>query len=519
LVFSFFKKDPKDNAGRGKDGSRSSSAGASSARPSTKPLVKPVGKPLGKPQQDGRGGAINSRFATTGNALPNRDLARSLAKETAAKIDAIENEMARDFMRPAANTGNPAAGSSPGVRVPTSSPRSAVVQKQPKPVAAAAVDDLDDDSLGDHTDAWRCSVDAIELTGAGAGSVVDETAILFANGQPIEAEETLRHGIDNGGVGSAPQQAWLMLLELVNQRGDRAAFDQLSMQYASHTGDSPPGWVDYGVGAPSGPAPVAAAAAAAGARDPAIAAAGPGIDLPPAVDASVVKALETLKNLAAQHAALYLDASAVRSIDLAGAELLLRVVNAFKRSSHELTILAGEQLLAALRNGVEPGRRDSSDASWMLLLEVLRLLDRHDDFEEAAIQYCITFEVSPPSWEQSPPNIKVGTAAVRPAGAVPAAAVAPPPPGPLDWRGVIDGEGEPHFTRLAQEARNGTRLLVDCRYLKRMGFTAASALLALVMKLQSGGVRVEFHHVNPLVTALLNLLGVSAVAAVQPRRS
>ena len=146
MVFSFFKKDPKDNAGRGKDGSRSSSAGASSARPSTKPLVKPVGKPLGKPQQDGRGGAINSRFATTGNALPNRDLARSLAKETAAKIDAIENEMARDFMRPAANTGNPAAGSSPGVRVPTSSPRSAVVQKQPKPVAAAAVDDLDDDS-------------------------------------------------------------------------------------------------------------------------------------------------------------------------------------------------------------------------------------------------------------------------------------------------------------------------------------------------------------------------------------
>jgi hypothetical protein len=38
------------------------------------------------------------------------------------------------------------------------------------------------------------------------------------------------------------------------------------------------------------------------------------------------------------------------------------------------------------------------------------------------------------------------------------------------------------------------------------------------MRLQSGGVRVEFRNVNPLVVALLNLLGVTAVAHVQPRR-
>jgi hypothetical protein len=37
------------------------------------------------------------------------------------------------------------------------------------------------------------------------------------------------------------------------------------------------------------------------------------------------------------------------------------------------------------------------------------------------------------------------------------------------------------------------------------------------MKLQSSGVRVEFRNVNPLVAALLTLLGVSAVATVLPR--
>ncbi|MCK7496375.1 MAG: hypothetical protein MZW92_39765 [Comamonadaceae bacterium] len=51
-----------------------------------------------------------AKFATTENAIPARDLARSLAMETAAKIDAIESEMARDFLRPAAEHRQPRHG-------------------------------------------------------------------------------------------------------------------------------------------------------------------------------------------------------------------------------------------------------------------------------------------------------------------------------------------------------------------------------------------------------------------------
>jgi hypothetical protein len=164
----------------------------------------------------------------------------------------------------------------------------------------------------------------------------------------------------------------------------------------------------------------------------------------------------------------------------------------------------------------------------MLLLEVLRLLDKQHDFEETGIQYCITFEVSPPSWEPPPPNLKTGPAPARsaiPVVAQPVAAPAAPSPaavvepiGPLDWRGAVEGEGEPHFGRLVAESRTSKHLQVECRYLQRMAFSAASALLTHVMKLQSAGVRVEFRNVNPLVVALLNLLGVTAVANVQPRR-
>jgi anti-anti-sigma regulatory factor len=241
------------------------------------------------------------------------------------------------------------------------------------------------------------------------------------------------------------------------------------------------------------------------------------VALPAAVDAQIVKTLEHLKALAAQHAALTLDVSAARSIDLVGAELLLRVVNAFKRSNHELTVLGAEQLLEPLRGLVESGRRDTSDAGWMLLLEVLRLLGRQPDFEETGIQYCITFEVSPPSWEPAPPSLKTRAATTAAAAAAVEAAV--DAYDPLDWRGVIEREGEPYFGRLALEARSSSHLTVECRLLRRMAFSTATTLLTLLMKLQAAGVRVEFANVNPLVAALFHLLGITAIAGVQIRRS
>lgn len=472
VVFSFFKKDAKDSKQR-------STKRVADPRPET--ASRPIGKPLPEPAARVNPARLPSqRFATTENAIPDRDLARSLAMETAAKIDKIESEMARDFLRP------------PGGAANTGQPQAVAAAPNGRPVAEEA--DGGDDFLG--------SADAIEIHTSGAGSVIDESAILFANGQEAEAEQVLRAGIASDDLGHATQNAWLMLFELLNQRGDRAGFEQLTMQYALRFHSSAPSWVDYGAASEAQPA---AAPVASGA---------PLVRLPASVDANVVKTLEQLKALAATHAALTLDASAVRRIDLVGAELLLRVVNAFKRASHELTIAGVEHLLTPLRALIEPGRRDASDAGWMLLLEVLRLLGRQTEFEETGIQYCITFEVSPPQWEPPPPNLRTGAApAVTAEAAAPSAAE-----GPLTWKGVIEGEGEPWFGRLAIEARTNKALSVDAMRLRRMAFSAGSALLTLVMKLQQSGVTVEFRNVNPLVGALLHLLGVTAVATVQLRR-
>jgi anti-anti-sigma regulatory factor len=478
VVFSFFKKDPKDsNASTAKGGSGRSSR--SSARPLPAPVNRNASATLPKP-------------ANTESTVPDKDLHRTLAMETAAKIDAIESEMARDFMRPSGGGplfSNSAANSTLG-RL------SQQPVEQPVPQTTTARD-RGPESVDLSLEEWQGNANAIEIHGEGSGSAIEEAAILFANGLIEPAEAGLRAAIHSDALGDAAQRAWLMLFELFQQRGDKASFDNLTIEYVLRFESSPPAWIDY--------KDEATAASAGKTADGA-----PIVRLPDVVDANVVKVLEQLKNHSIQHQSLTLDTSGVREIDLVGAELLLRVLNAFKRASHELMVLGADQLITPLRAAVEPGRRDQSDAAWMLLLEVFRLLNRQHDFEETGIQYCITYEVSPPSWEPPPPSLK--TRAATPADK----------PVEVDdgmqWRGTVRGNGEPQFGRLLVEAKTEKRLAVDCTYLKRIEFATATSLLTLLTKLRQGGVTIEFRNVNHLIAALFSLLGVDMVADVQLRR-
>ena len=482
MVFSFFKKDPKE---RGNDTARNAGAAARSV---ARPLPGPVNR---TPQP------TTPRPAPVTTAAPDKELARTLAMETAAKIDAIESEMARDFLRP---SGRPTEFPNSAANSTLARPSQQPVPPPPtvqRPAAAAPSQEAVDTGPED----WHGNANAIELTSEGTGSAIEETAILFANGLIEPAEAGLRAAIQSDALGDAAQRGWLMLFELLQQRGDKAAFDTLTIEYVLRFESSPPAWIEY---KDEGPV-----VAPAGAPKPT---GSPVIVLPDAVDAGVVKHLEQLKQQSLVHQSITLDASNVRSIDMVGAELLLRVINAFKRASHELIVMGADQLLTPLRAAVEAGRRDPSDAVWMLLLEIFRLLNRQHDFEETGIQYCITYEVSPPSWEPPPPNLK--TRAAQPQVAPVADAVVDG----LQWRGTLRGEGEPHFGRLLSQAKIDKQIVVDCTFLKRVEFATATAMLAMLTKIRQGGSTVEFRNVNYLIAALFSLLGIDAVAQVQLRR-
>jgi len=496
VVFSFFKKDPKDTkSGTDRAGTRGAAraAGRPEQRPLARPITGTINRSLNRPS--GAEPTSSGGFAVTENALPDREMARSLAMATAAKIDAIESEMARDFLRPRKSAGDAPTGQ-PGEAEPiVAAPAASAPEGVPTLAASSrSRGSAEDDGFDPGSEILGGSIDAIEVNGS-ASSVLDETAILFANRQDQVAENGLRSALVADALGPMTDRGWLMMLELLQQRGDRAAFDQLAAQFGARFDVPAPGWINYGEAE----------------KRPAAARSGmPVVQLPESIDAGIVKGLEEFKTLATTHPALTLDVSATRQIDLVGAELLLRMFNAFKRASHELTVRGAEQLLLALRSAVEPGRRDPSDAAWMLMLELQRLLDRQADFEETGIQYCITYEVSPPSWEPPYANIRVSGAVEAPAGRA---------VDPLDWKGEILGDGEQYLGRLAAASRESKRLSVECRQLRRMAFPAATALLGQLIKLQQAGISVEFRNVNCLIVALWHLLGVSSVADVRVRRT
>lgn len=511
VVFSFFKKDPKDAkkgaGGRGAAPGVPRTGGGTDV--ATRPMPKPIGRPLAGPTNRSldRSSVPSTGIPTTESTVPERERQRNNARKTAEKIDAIEAEMARDMLHGLNRNSGAAAAPPAQVQAPASAPATVAKSGNTLPPMGRSTT-IVAASLDVNSEILAGNIDAIEINTSGGSSVIDETAILFSNGQLDAAEAVLRAGLRRDDLGNAARMAWLMLFELVNQRGDRVAFEQLAMDYALRFENSPPAWMDYGEVSPSRPAASAAVQAP-------LQSGAPSVRLPPQIDAGIVGQLEQLRALTAAHAAVQLDVSDARSIDIAGASLLLRVLGAFKRSHRELTLVGAAGFADVLARSIESGRRDPADASWMLLLEVLRMLNRQEDFEEAAIQYCITFEVSPPSWEPPAANLKVAAASGAPAGGAADASAASVP---LELRGVVEGDGEPHFGRLVAAAKNQQQVTIDCLHLRRLAFSAGSALLGALQRLRKGGANVELRNANALVAALLHLLGVTATATVHTRQ-
>jgi hypothetical protein len=69
--------------------------------------------------------------------------------------------------------------------------------------------------------------------------------------------------------------------------------------------------------------------------------------------------------------------------------------------------ISGERFFTVLHDAAPNGVRDADPAFWQLRLDALRMANRPDQFDEAAIDYCMTYEVSPPSWEPSQCEVRI----------------------------------------------------------------------------------------------------------------
>jgi len=448
------------------------------------------------------------REATTGvapthpNGRPSDP--REVARATAAKIDEIELQMivrSGDEIR----TARPGAAQAPTagtVHAPTNplsfeADPAGSADRAAAPAAAA--------TFGLSSMAIVPDVQPMEIGGANLPPAFEEAAVLYSNGQADAAESVLQQAILEPLSGSFARQSWSMLFDLYHLTENRSAFDSLAIDFSRRFETSPPTWDDT----------VAGAAGAASATVPASAAA---IALPAALDAQAARQIDQVKRFSQRNRAVALDLSPVRSVDPDGAILLHQTIRDFVKTKSELTVAGADALLAVVSRTTENGRRDDSDACWLLQLELLRVLGRESVFEDLSIDYCVTYEVSPPPWEPMPPSIRLaGSRASE--SKVPAVA--------LNYQvgaeafvltGNIEGRAQATLSALRSYCADRAEINVDCRALRRLDFVAAGELLNEIVALRSGGKYLVFKDLNHLVAALLAVMGIPDLAEVRLRR-
>jgi len=233
----------------------------------------------------------------------------------------------------------------------------------------------------------------------------------------------------------------------------------------------------------------------------------------------VVRVLEQARRALERRRPVDLDLRPVRELDPLGAELLQRTLSTLASQTVRVHLLGAQELLGLAEGSIEKGRRDESDAIWLLMLELLRTLDQQQAFEDRSIDYCVTYEVSPPSWDPPSKSLSTGGAAS------PRRAQTGAPPEPvctaegsgLVLVGDLEGRVGEVIAALRQSAEARSEIFLDCRRLRRIDFGAAGELLNEIMALKSAGKRLRMSGVSPLVGALLAVMGIPDLIEVRLR--
>lgn len=327
---------------------------------------------------------------------------------------------------------------------------------------------------------------------AGLEPAVEEAAILFANGNVAEAKARLLKSIRQEQPGAAAERLWLMLFDLHQAQGEQREFEARSLEFALKFLRSAPAW--------RGSEPADAALQTGG---------GTSISLAGKLSAESAPQMEKIRALAGKNRLLRVDFSKLQGADGPGCGLLLDLLQTIRRLGGDAMFTGESVLLGALSNATRPGAKDVAPSLWLLRLEILQWQGRQAEFDEVALDYAITYEVSPPSFE---PHVHLKAPEAAPATAAEPAGDALRVP-----RDFVDGD-ERFLKRIEKAAAARELVVLDFSDTQRVDFATAGKLLNLVANLAGHGKRLEVQRPSALVGALLEAMGISAHATVVARK-
>jgi hypothetical protein len=363
---------------------------------------------------------------------------------------------------------------------------------------------------------------AQELTEVTHDPELDEAVIAFANADFEQCEQALATLTGTGGSRAAHAETWLVLFDLYRAIGQQHKFESLALDYAQQFGWSAPQWFSM-------PKLVAEAAAEDRPRSTRIEGQ-VGWVSPDYVDADVVAKLASVT--LQMPLPWVFDWSALRGIDAEACARLSELFRKWITQDLDMRWLGGERLFNVLLEAAPTGVRDADPAYWQVRLDALRMANRPDQFDEAAIDYCVTYEVSPPSWEPARCEVRVSgagsTTSSQPLSVVSDVSTsflesrltedtAMVQVGSVELSGQLVGDIGATLKKMDAELGTATIVNVSCARLIRVDFIAAGDLLNWVLARRSENRSVRFIEAQRLVALFFGAMGINEHAKVKVR--
>jgi ABC-type transporter Mla MlaB component len=359
---------------------------------------------------------------------------------------------------------------------------------------------------------------------------LEEASIRFANGDDAGAEAGLLETLGPQGSRAQHADTWLALFDLYRATGQQDKFEHQAIEFVGRFDRSAPQWYSMPdmvkqLASPSAPVP------------------GNG----PAADWTCpsVLGIQTVATLSAALARApmpwRLDWHNLKSIEAGAVEPLAKVFSGWAAQPVQLRFIGAAQLQQVLQDATPSGVRETAQAWWQLRMEALRVTHQPDEFELTALDFCVTYEVSPPAWDSARCEYKP----LDPQGAAVSGQTiigdvyrdsAPssissvmegdtqmdgnsqmPNLFAVELSGQIEGDAIDVLDKLEAKLMGADIMVISCAKLIRVDFSAAGTLLNWVSARESENRAVQFTDVHRLVAAFFNVIGITEHARVLSR--
>lgn len=370
---------------------------------------------------------------------------------------------------------------------------------------------------------------------------LDEAVIAFANADFDQCERCLHDLIQPGAARYDHTETWMALFDFYRALDLPQQFDNLAVTFAQKFGLSAPQWyslpdkvaqflAQQKAATETPPTQTKSAEASETEQDIPAAAIEPthGWIAPAEIDGDAVAQLRT--EILQLPRPWVLDWGKVVNLTPEGADHLGQLIRQWAREPIELHWLGVDNLINVLGDLAPTGSRSVDPAYWMLHLDVLRMCNNPIQFDEVAIDYCVTYELSPPSWEPTTCKVRLSSDGLSPQtcplthvskvttsfvesqfhNEVEFVQVAA-----LNLSGQLVGDISATLTQLDSQLGASVSLEVDCQHLLRVDFIAAGDLLNWVLARRGENRIVIFNNPHRLIALFFGAMGINEHAHVK----